>query len=121
MSRFEQLGEAICYQQLAGKAAEAIWSRVRVLVDGSFTPDAVLAVGYDALRGAGRNRRLNREAEIDDLLERPLRWIHDAEELANAITMFTCNNGATTRAPVQEALKCEFMQGVANGRSRDTQ
>jgi len=73
------------------------------------------------LRGAGRNRRLNREAEIDDLLERPLRWIHDAEELANAITMFTCNNGATTRAPVQEALKCEFMQGVANGRSRDTQ
>jgi 3-methyladenine DNA glycosylase/8-oxoguanine DNA glycosylase len=52
-SRFEQLAEAICYQQLAGKAAEAIWLRVRTLVDGSFTPEAVLAVGYDALRGAG--------------------------------------------------------------------
>jgi 3-methyladenine DNA glycosylase/8-oxoguanine DNA glycosylase len=52
-SRFEQLAEAICYQQLAGKAAEAIWLRVRTLVDGSFTAEAVLAVGYDALRGAG--------------------------------------------------------------------
>jgi 3-methyladenine DNA glycosylase/8-oxoguanine DNA glycosylase len=52
-SRFEQLGEAICYQQLAGKAAEAIWHRVRTLVDGPFTPEAVLAAGYDALRGAG--------------------------------------------------------------------
>jgi 3-methyladenine DNA glycosylase/8-oxoguanine DNA glycosylase len=52
-TRFEQLGEAICYQQLAGKAAEAIWLRVRLLVDGSFTPESVLDVGYDALRGAG--------------------------------------------------------------------
>jgi 3-methyladenine DNA glycosylase/8-oxoguanine DNA glycosylase len=52
-TRFEQLAEAICYQQLAGAAAEAIWLRVRLLVDGSFTPEAVLGVGYDALRGAG--------------------------------------------------------------------
>ena len=52
-TRFEQLAEAICYQQLAGKAAEAIWLRVRTLVDGAFTPEAVLGVGYDALRGAG--------------------------------------------------------------------
>ncbi|MEY2461367.1 MAG: DNA-3-methyladenine glycosylase, partial [Acidimicrobiaceae bacterium] len=52
-TRFEQLAEAICFQQLAGKAAEAIWSRVRALVLGPFTPEAVLAVGYDALRGAG--------------------------------------------------------------------
>jgi 3-methyladenine DNA glycosylase/8-oxoguanine DNA glycosylase len=52
-SRFEQLAEAICYQQLAGKAAEAIWLRVRTLVDGPFTPEAVLAVGYDAVRSAG--------------------------------------------------------------------
>ena len=52
-SRFEQLAEAICYQQLAGKAAEAIWSRTRAVVDGPFTPEAVLAAGYDALRAAG--------------------------------------------------------------------
>lgn len=52
-SRFEQLAEAICYQQLAGKAAASIWARVRALVPGAFTPEAVLAAGYDALRGAG--------------------------------------------------------------------
>jgi DNA-3-methyladenine glycosylase II len=52
-SRFEQLAESICYQQLAGKAAEAIWTRVRAQVDGPFTPEGVLAVGYDRLRAAG--------------------------------------------------------------------
>jgi 3-methyladenine DNA glycosylase/8-oxoguanine DNA glycosylase len=52
-SRFEQLAEAIAYQQLAGKAAQAIWGRTRAIVDGPFTPEAVLEAGYDALRGAG--------------------------------------------------------------------
>ena len=52
-SRFEQLAESICYQQLAGKAAEAIWKRVRAEVNGPFTPEGVLAVGYDRLRAAG--------------------------------------------------------------------
>ena len=52
-TRFEQLAESICYQQLAGKAAEAIWKRVRAEVDGPFTPEGVLAVGYDRLRAAG--------------------------------------------------------------------
>jgi 3-methyladenine DNA glycosylase/8-oxoguanine DNA glycosylase len=52
-TRFEQLAEAICYQQLAGKAAEAIWSRVRGTVNGPFTPTAVLALGPEPLRAAG--------------------------------------------------------------------
>jgi 3-methyladenine DNA glycosylase/8-oxoguanine DNA glycosylase len=52
-SRFEQLAESICYQQLAGKAAEAIWKRTRALVDGPFSAEAVLEAGYDALRAAG--------------------------------------------------------------------
>jgi 3-methyladenine DNA glycosylase/8-oxoguanine DNA glycosylase len=52
-SRFEQLAEAIAYQQLAGKAAESIWRRVRGLVDGPFTAEAVLALGNDPLRAAG--------------------------------------------------------------------
>ena len=52
-SRFEQLAETICYQQLAGAAAAKIWARVRGLVPGEFTPEAVLALGHDALRGAG--------------------------------------------------------------------
>jgi DNA-3-methyladenine glycosylase II len=52
-SRFEQLAEAICYQQLAGKAAESIWRRVRALVPGPFTAEAVAALGVETLRSAG--------------------------------------------------------------------
>jgi 3-methyladenine DNA glycosylase/8-oxoguanine DNA glycosylase len=52
-SRFEQLAESICYQQLAGKAAEAIWRRVRAAVGDEFTPETVLAAGPDKLRAAG--------------------------------------------------------------------
>lgn len=52
-TRFEQLAEAIAYQQLAGKAAASIWARVRGLVDGPFAPEAVLALGPESLRGAG--------------------------------------------------------------------
>jgi 3-methyladenine DNA glycosylase/8-oxoguanine DNA glycosylase len=51
--RFEHLAESIAYQQLAGKAAAAIWGRVRAAVAGEFTPEAVLAAGYDRLRAAG--------------------------------------------------------------------
>ena len=43
-SRFELLAESICYQQLAGKAAEAIWKRVVAACGGEVTPQAVLAV-----------------------------------------------------------------------------
>jgi 3-methyladenine DNA glycosylase/8-oxoguanine DNA glycosylase len=52
-SRFEQLSEAIAYQQLAGKAAEAIWRRIRATVDGPFTAENVLANGLGPLRAAG--------------------------------------------------------------------
>jgi 3-methyladenine DNA glycosylase/8-oxoguanine DNA glycosylase len=52
-SRYEQLAEAICYQQLAGKAAASIWARVRALVPGPFEADAVLALGTETLRSAG--------------------------------------------------------------------
>jgi DNA-3-methyladenine glycosylase II len=51
--RFEELARTIAYQQLAGRAAATIWSRVRSLVDTEFTPDAVLAVDPERLRGAG--------------------------------------------------------------------
>jgi len=52
--RFESLANAIVFQQLAGKAASAIWGRVKGLVDGSpFTPEAVLSLSEEQLRGAG--------------------------------------------------------------------
>ncbi|CAN5722095.1 DNA-3-methyladenine glycosylase [soil metagenome] len=51
--RFEALANAIVFQQLAGRAAETIWGRVRALVEGPFTPEGVLGLDDVALRGAG--------------------------------------------------------------------
>ena len=50
---FAELAESIAYQQLAGAAAAAIWGRFRALVDGELTPQAVLALPEEAIRGAG--------------------------------------------------------------------
>ncbi len=51
--RFVALARSIVHQQLAGRAARAIWGRVRATVDGPFTAEAVLAVDPASLRGAG--------------------------------------------------------------------
>jgi DNA-3-methyladenine glycosylase II len=50
---FESLAESILYQQLAGKAAAAIHARFVIAIGGSVTPEAVLSVPEEALRGAG--------------------------------------------------------------------
>jgi DNA-3-methyladenine glycosylase II len=50
---FGALVRAIVFQQLAGHAANAIYGRVRALVDGPLTPDALQAVPDADLRGAG--------------------------------------------------------------------
>jgi 3-methyladenine DNA glycosylase/8-oxoguanine DNA glycosylase len=51
--RFRALANSIAYQQLAGRAAAAIWSRVVATVGEPFTPEAVLDAGFDRLRAAG--------------------------------------------------------------------
>jgi DNA-3-methyladenine glycosylase II len=50
---FGALVRAIVFQQLAGRAANAIHQRVRALVDGPLTPEALGAVPDDELRAAG--------------------------------------------------------------------
>jgi DNA-3-methyladenine glycosylase II len=50
---FGSLVRAITYQQLAGRAAAAIHGRVRALVPGPLTPESLLALPDEALRGAG--------------------------------------------------------------------
>jgi DNA-3-methyladenine glycosylase II len=50
---FGALVRAIVFQQLAGVAANAIHGRVRALVPGDLTPEALQRVPDDALRGAG--------------------------------------------------------------------
>jgi DNA-3-methyladenine glycosylase II len=63
--RFEQLARSIAFQQLAGRAASTIWGRVRALVPGEFTPEAVLSVPEGDLAAAGLSRA--KLASIRDL------------------------------------------------------
>jgi DNA-3-methyladenine glycosylase II len=55
---FEELLEAIVYQQLSGKAAATIYGRVRALFPARrvLAPQALLDMGEEALRGAGLSR-----------------------------------------------------------------
>jgi DNA-3-methyladenine glycosylase II len=50
---FAALAESILYQQLAGAAAAAIHGRFVALFDGHLSPEAVLALPEERLRGAG--------------------------------------------------------------------
>jgi 3-methyladenine DNA glycosylase/8-oxoguanine DNA glycosylase len=51
--QFGALVRSIVFQQLAGRAAQAIHGRVRATVRGELTPDALAAVPDEALRAAG--------------------------------------------------------------------
>jgi DNA-3-methyladenine glycosylase II len=65
---FGALARAIAYQQLAGKAASAIHGRFRALVPGSLTPESVLALPEEAMRGAGLSAA--KTASIRDLADK---------------------------------------------------
>ena len=56
---FRSLGRAIIYQQVAGKAAAAVFARVRALYPGSRfpTPEMVAATPFETLQGAGLSRQ----------------------------------------------------------------
>jgi len=66
---FAELARAITYQQLAGRAAAAIHGRFVDLFDGDApTPEAVLALPVDRLRGAGLSG--SKTASIRDLADK---------------------------------------------------
>ena len=50
---FGALVRAIVFQQLAGRAANAIHGRLAAAVDGALSPEALAAVPDEALRSAG--------------------------------------------------------------------
>lgn len=52
-THFAALVRSICFQQLAGAAAATIHGRVVDVLGGQVTPEAVLAVADEQLRGAG--------------------------------------------------------------------
>jgi hypothetical protein len=62
---FGALVRAIVYQQLAGRAAQAIHGRVRTAVGDTFTPETLAATPDPALRAAGLSA--NKLASLRDL------------------------------------------------------
>jgi 3-methyladenine DNA glycosylase/8-oxoguanine DNA glycosylase len=67
-ARFAVLASAICYQQLAGKAAATIHGRFVAALGGEVTPARVLATPTDELRGAGLSGA--KAAAIKDLAQK---------------------------------------------------
>jgi DNA-3-methyladenine glycosylase II len=76
---FESLCSAICYQQLAGKAAQTIHGRFVQCVGGRVTPESVLRTPEATLRGAGLSG--NKMAAIRDLAEHASKGLLDAKTL----------------------------------------
>lgn len=68
--RFAELARAICYQQLAGRAAATIHGRFEALLDGSPEPESVLAASEENLRGCGLSAA--KTASIRDLAAKVL-------------------------------------------------
>ncbi len=80
-SPFAYLTRAICYQQLAGKAAATIHGRVVDALAGDVSPGRVLKARESTLRGAGLSR--NKLAAIRDLaskIDSGEVEVHDLEE-----------------------------------------
>jgi DNA-3-methyladenine glycosylase II len=79
-THFAELVRAICYQQLAGAAARTIHGRLETALDGTPTPEAVLALPVDKLRAAGLSA--NKAASIRDLAEKVLAGDVELERVA---------------------------------------
>ena len=67
---FGALVRAIVFQQLAGRAAQAIYGRVRAAVGEAVTPETLSAVSDAALRSAGLSA--NKLASLRDLADKVL-------------------------------------------------
>jgi len=67
-THFAELARSICFQQLAGAAARTIHGRFEAALDGDVTPEAVLALPVETMRGAGLSA--NKTASIRDLAEK---------------------------------------------------
>ncbi len=62
---FHSLAEAIVYQQLNGKAAETIFKRFTALTGEPLTPESILRLSDEQMRGAGLSKQ--KSAYLKDL------------------------------------------------------
>ncbi len=63
--QFHSLAEAIVYQQLNGKAAETIFKRFAALTGEPLTPEGILKLSDEQMRGAGLSKQ--KSAYLKDL------------------------------------------------------
>jgi DNA-3-methyladenine glycosylase II len=77
---FGALVRSIVFQQLAGRAAQAILGRVQAAVGGEVTPEALAAVPDDELRAAGLSA--NKLASLRDLSAKVLDGTVDLRALS---------------------------------------
>ena len=78
--RFGALVRSIVFQQLAGRAAQAIHGRVLATVGGELTPESLASVPDDALRAAGLSRA--KLASLRDLSAKTLDGSVDLRRLS---------------------------------------
>jgi DNA-3-methyladenine glycosylase II len=64
-AEFHSLAEAIVYQQLNGKAAETIFKRFAALAGEPLTPEGILELSDEKMRGAGLSKQ--KSAYLKDL------------------------------------------------------
>ena len=64
-AEFHSLAEAIVYQQLNGKAAETIFKRFAALAGEPLTPEGILKLSDEKMRGAGLSKQ--KSAYLKDL------------------------------------------------------
>jgi len=68
LPEFHSLAEAIVYQQLNGKAAETIFKRFAALAGEPLTPEGILKLRDEQMRGAGLSKQ--KSAYLKDLAEK---------------------------------------------------
>jgi DNA-3-methyladenine glycosylase II len=78
---FHSLAEAIVYQQLNGKAAVTIFKRFAAVAGEPLTPDGILRLSPEQLRGVGLSKQ--KSSYLRDMAERTQRGQLDFTRLLN--------------------------------------
>jgi DNA-3-methyladenine glycosylase II len=76
---FDRLAEAIVYQQLNGKAAETIFKRFAALAGEPLTPEGILKLTDEQMRGAGLSKQ--KSAYLKDLAAKTANGLLDFSRL----------------------------------------
>jgi DNA-3-methyladenine glycosylase II len=79
LAQFSSLAEAIVYQQLNGKAAETIFKRFGSLAGDPLTPEGILKLSDEQLRGVGLSKQ--KSAYLKDLAQKTAAGVLDFSKL----------------------------------------